>query len=350
MKFALVKPRIEKISNLFEDNHKIHVFFCLILLFVLGFIVFSSRYAISLVPRAIFTYLLLLASTYSGRWISRRWLLNEQWVIAAIMAIIFATSFSFVGVLSYMYFLNFRSNENGSVQFLMIIPIFVILFLFSGGFIAVIRSARREQVKVLRLSQQRKESELTLLHSQLSPHFLFNTLNNLYGLSITQHEKIPDLLLRLSELLRYSIYETNQELVTLNDELGYIKNYIELEKIRIGNRLLLHIEMDKVAESIKIAPMVFIVFVENSFKHSKNSTDHRIHININLSVRGDTIHFDIENSLPGEKVEKSTCKDGSGLGIGNTVKRLDLLYAGEYSLEQKKENGYYKVHLQLKIK
>ncbi|WP_170299243.1 sensor histidine kinase [Larkinella terrae] len=195
------------------------------------------------------------------------------------------------------------------------------------------------------------QSELHLLQSQLSPHFLFNTLNNLYGISITQHEKIPALLLKLADLLRYSVYDTKELFVPLKDELAYINNYIDFEKIRVGERLALTTSIEDFNLSdIRIAPMLLIVFIENAFKHSKNTTDQKISIEITLKVWGNSILFSVRNTKGKSPDEGSISENSSGLGLANVKKRLDLVYPNAHDLKIDNEDSYYLVMLQLKVK
>lgn len=347
----LVKLRVDFFTKLFEKGIRIHLFFCLSLLFVFVIITFSSRYAISLIPRAIFSYFLLLACAYTGRWICRRWLRKDNWIVLIASYILAAGFFSLIGAAGYMYFLHLEPEGNTVVFLFVTIPGFVIMFLFGGGFVAVSRTARREQIHRLLISQQQKESELSLLLSQLSPHFLFNTLNNLYGLAITQHEKIPALLLKLSGLLRYAVYETRQEFVSLNDELDYIRNYIELEKIRIDEGLVLTVQLENVSDTIRIAPMLLIIFVENAFKHAKNTIGHKILIDIKLSVSNGYIVFFAGNSYKAQPEENFLFRERGGIGIDNAIKRLELVYGkGGYLLEQRRERDYYTVELTIKAR
>lgn len=346
----LVKLRADFFTKEFEKGIKIHLFFCLALLFVFVIITFSSRYAISLIPRAIFSYFLLLACAYTGRWICRRWLRKDNWIVLVVYYILAIAVFSLIGAVGYMYFLNLEL-EGSLFVFFLTIPGFVIIFLVGGGFVAISRAARREQIHRLLISQQQKESELSLLLSQLSPHFLFNTMNNLYGLAITQHEKIPALLLKLSDLLRYAVYETKQEFVSLNDELDYIRNYIELERIRVDEGLSLTVQMDNTGNGIRIAPMLLIIFVENAFKHAKNTIGHKIAIDIKLSVSNGYIMFFAGNSYKDRPDDGSLIRERRGVGINNAIKRLELVYgSGGYSLKQLKEHDYYTVELTIKAR
>jgi sensor histidine kinase YesM len=194
-------------------------------------------------------------------------------------------------------------------------------------------------------------SELRLLQSQLSPHFLFNTLNNLYGLSITQHEKIPVLLLKLSDLLRYSVYDSKELFVPLKNELEYINNYIDFEKIRIGDRLQLTTSIESITDDrIKIAPMLLIVFIENAFKHSKNTLEKEVFIDITLKTWGDSILFSVKNSYSSSANESSGLRTDKGLGLVNVRKRLQLLYVDAYDLKVHSEDEFFTVMLQLKSK
>ncbi|OZI09715.1 hypothetical protein BWI93_02290 [Siphonobacter sp. BAB-5385] len=226
---------------------------------------------------------------------------------------------------------------------------FTALSILVGMFVKHIRTAITLQLKDAQVSAEQSQSELQLLQSQLSPHFLFNTLNNLYGLSLTDHEKVPPLLLKLSDLLRYSVYETKVLWVPLVDELSYLDNYIAFEKIRLGDRLNLRVQWESIHDpSVQIAPMLLIVFVENAFKHSKNTVESKITIEIELKRWADSILFSVRNSY--EKLEAQTLNKNSGLGLENARKRLELLYPGEHTLTINAQPTFYQVLLQLKKK
>jgi LytS/YehU family sensor histidine kinase len=210
------------------------------------------------------------------------------------------------------------------------------------------RSITQKQLEEARKAAAQSKGELQLLQSQLSPHFLFNTLNNLYGLSITQHEKIPSLLLRLSELLRYSVYEAGEAYVPLKMELDYINNYIEFEKIRMGDRLVLTTEIQSLSTNdILIPPMLLIVFVENAFKHAGNTSAKKLFIDIKLAVEGKIIAFRVTNSYSREQATRKLPGKNSGMGLANVYKRLELLYPAEHILERHEENDIYTVTLQI---
>lgn len=228
---------------------------------------------------------------------------------------------------------------------------FLLASLALGVLIKLARSVDQSELRKAQAVTASTQSELHLLQSQLSPHFLFNTLNNLYGLSLTQHQKIPPLLLRLSDLLRYSVYDANELFVSLKDELAYIDNYVEFEKIRIGDRLKLTIDIEKISDpSIKIAPMLLIVFIENAFKHSKNTIEDKISVELSLRIWGTSILFSVKNSQNKTTEENSITAKSSGFGLVNVKKRLELLYPNRYVLEIENEEDRYSVSLLLKMK
>jgi sensor histidine kinase YesM len=226
----------------------------------------------------------------------------------------------------------------------------MILGTASGALIKVIHAVTENQLHEAQSEASHNKSELHLLQSQLSPHFLFNTLNNMYGLSITDHQKLPLLLLKLAELLRYSVYDVSELYVPLAKEMDYIKNYIEFERIRIGDKLLLTTDLEEMIDAdVKIAPMLLIVFLENAFKHSKNTAGKQIFIHISLRTWENSILFSVKNTY-GEKDASSKLFDSSnsGFGLQNVTKRLELLYPKAHELHVGTDEVFYKVALQLK--
>lgn len=236
-------------------------------------------------------------------------------------------------------------------EFLLISSLSVLGFQFIGFSITAIHNTFVNQLQQARIAEQQKQVELNLLQSRLSPHFLFNTLNNMYGLSITKPELLPTMLLKLSDLLRYSVYDTKNTFVSLTDELKYIKNYIEFEQLRIGEKLNIQVNLNCIdKENICIAPMLLIVFIENAFKHSKNTGERKIEIFITLEIKDNVLCFFIKNTSRLDAEKRVEIKDQSGLGLATTLKRLNLLYPNQYSLKQSNKNGYYEIEFFLKIK
>ncbi len=261
------------------------------------------------------------------------------------------TSFLIIALIFFAFiffsFLIRKSIYNPSDVSVVIILIFTVLILaISFGFAAnMFLTITQNRWNFSEAKALVSQSELQLLQSQLSPHFLFNTLNNLYSLSLIKDDKLPGLLLKLSELLRYSVYQTGDAFVPLTDELAYIKNYIEFEKIRLDSRLSLNVNLEENPE-IKIAPMLLIVFIENAFKHSKNTSSDKIMVDIKLKIWENSILFSVSNSY--EKEKQNTLNKSSGLGLENAKRRLELLYPNRYDLKIEDDGQMYKLMLQLK--
>jgi two-component system sensor histidine kinase LytS len=198
------------------------------------------------------------------------------------------------------------------------------------------------------LDKQRQENELRHLKAQLNPHFLFNTLNNLYGLSVVESKKLPDLMLRLSELLRYSLYDTNQVYVPLKKELDYITNYVELERIRLSDKTDIRMEVSGDYTDQYIAPLLLIIFIENSFKHFSSPKDRQPYVCMLFRLSNKRLQVYIKNSVdPNYTVVKN--KSIEGLGLSNVKQRLDLIYPQKYSLGITRENASFEVKLDIEL-
>jgi hypothetical protein len=292
-----------------------------------------------------------VAGVYVGRYLSALWLGRHQ-IVPDRLYILFVSLILASATLLFLH-MEYPLRSRTSINlFLSIIPL-SFLSISVGVLIKLVRTSIQRQVTDATVSAEQSRSELRFLQSQLSPHFLFNTLNNLYGISITRHERIPALLLKLSDLLRYSVYEGKEPFVPLVDEMNYIRNYIDFEKLRIGDRLEMSTDIEEVTNpTIRIAPLVLIVFIENAFKHAKNTVDQKINIDLNLKISGSHIVFNIGNSYTASNSAANAARTAgtNGIGLANTVKRLDLLYGSEYELGNTSENGFYHVMLRLPIK
>jgi sensor histidine kinase YesM len=287
---------------------------------------------------------------FIGRYAARLWIRKNEVVprpvfirLGTILIICIVLVFSLA---------EFTTHTNRTFLRILFIGLpFTVLSLTLGIIVKLIRTSIKNQLVEAKAVAEQSQSELRFLQNQLSPHFLFNTLNNMYGLSLTQHEKIPGLLLKLSDLLRYSVYDAKELFVPLKNELTYIKDYIDFEKIRIGDKLELTTSLEEpIDPSITVAPLLLIVFIENAFKHSKNTTEQKIYITITLKTWMNSILFSVKNSSNGLKNETNLLKENSGFGLENVRKRLELLYKGNYELNIDENNSYYHVMLQLKTK
>ncbi|MFH0757993.1 MAG: histidine kinase [Bacteroidota bacterium] len=196
------------------------------------------------------------------------------------------------------------------------------------------------QNKMLSAQLHFKEQELYYLKKQIHPHFLFNTLNTIYGLALKKSEHTPDIILKLSNLLDYILYQVDKPKVSLKEEVLHIKEYIELEKIRFQDTLKIAFNTHEIDVEIQIAPMLLMPFVENAFKHGARKNGY-LEILIDIRAENRTLDFRIKNSvLPSELEEGSP-----GIGLENFRKRLDLHYNGKYELETVISDEWYSARL-----
>ncbi len=193
------------------------------------------------------------------------------------------------------------------------------------------------------------ENELKYLRSQIQPHFFFNTLNNLYSLTIDKSDKAPNLILKLSDLMKYFLYETGKEFQTLDKEIIHIKNYIEIEKLRYNQDLKVKLNIKGKLKTTKIRPMLLIPLVENAFKHGARNSKKNIFINIDLLVTSKIIHFRVENSF--SKQTKPITAQRGGIGLSNIKKRLEINYGLEnFSFNTFDEKNKYIADLKINLK
>jgi two-component system LytT family sensor kinase len=286
----------------------------------------------------------ILVCVYSGRWLSSKWLSGKSILLFILLSITITGVLSAIGIGSWIYLSAYQSEN-----FFIITPLFTIIFLLLGAGSFIGGTLVKQQINEAKILQRQKESELDLLISQLSPHFLFNTLNNIYGMSLNRPQQVPEHILKLSDLLRYSVYLSKKPLVTLHEELVYLRNYLDFERIRIGKNLKLTANFEEVDENVKITPMLFIIFIENAFKHSKNATGNPVTIEIILGANQNAISFHISNTYISKK-SNTLSEESTGVGQTNALKRLDLLYPGRFDLKTEIREGLYLVSLKIKIK
>ncbi|MGO4773387.1 sensor histidine kinase [Flavobacterium sp. W22_SRS_FK3] len=208
----------------------------------------------------------------------------------------------------------------------------------------------KEQRRVTDLEKSQLETELLFLKSQISPHFFFNTLNNIYALSVEKSNKTPKIVLKLSELMRYMLYETKSKRQTLENEILCIQNYLDLERIRNGERLEVNMFISGDIHDKEISPVLLLTFVENAFKHGVNKNTGNVIIDINFDVKDDFLYFKISNPMPTITKHKDNFNTSSGIGIENAKKRLELGYnKNDYKLSFKNKKNIFVVKLTIKV-
>ena len=233
----------------------------------------------------------------------------------------------------------------------------LIMAVFKTNFFVVITSLfhfvkewmklKDENLRYTEKAQEQLEAELSLLKGQVNPHFLFNTLNNLYSLSLHDSKKTPELILKLSQLLSYMLYECKDETVSLEKEITFIRNYIDLEAIRVEDIANVHFEIKGSNPGHKIPPLLFIPLIENAFKHGISSEVEHSDIHIKIHIDENKIEMNTENPFDNTQIDDGN--NHKGLGLENVSKRLELLYPNKYRLDINQNGDYFKTHLVLEI-
>ncbi|WP_111707699.1 sensor histidine kinase [Lutibacter citreus] len=238
-----------------------------------------------------------------------------------------------------------KTVTNQELELKMFINFIGIMFL-ALIFASSIKIARDSFIR----RQQGQIAELKLLKAQLNPHFLFNTLNNLYGLSVIKSDKLPGLMLKLSDLLRYSLYETKETFSPLEKEIVYLENYIALEKIRLEDKVTINFTKEGEFYSHKIAPMLLIVFVENAFKHLAILKDEKSNVTIHIKKENGKLNFKCSNSSELTSIrDKELEKGKNGIGLNNAIKRLKIMYPEKHKLNIYNNTNKFTVELILEL-
>lgn len=187
------------------------------------------------------------------------------------------------------------------------------------------------QDKLRRLESEKATAELEALKSQVNPHFLFNSLNNLYSLALDKDERTPGIILRLSEMMRYLLYESNANFVPLEKEIAHLHNYVEMQKLRVGEQVKINFEVTGETAGKQVAPLLFLLLVENGFKHGIKGDTQGTFIHVQLQIAENQLIFKTENNKGAvDDVEKG--QYSGGVGLENLRRRLNLLYPGKHQL------------------
>ena len=276
---------------------------------------------------------------------------NRRWLFWAGNALILAA-------LVYVFFYNFnprsfiehipdeRHRQFALANFYASSLVAILMSAFLAGIALLVHHVRRSMVVKQQLKeeqQKRTEAELEWLKNQLNPHFLFNTLNNISSLVQIDADKAQDAIAQLSDLLRYAMYESRHETVPIQGEVEFMRNYISLMELRCNDKTEVNTHFSNFNNQLNIAPLLFISLIENAFKHGVSSS-RPSKIDISLIQNADQLVFTCDNTnYPKDDADRS----GSGIGLENTRRRLELMYAGRYTWEQSLENDIYHVRISL---
>lgn len=322
------------------------------------FYLYNSNFNITLIAKAIITNAGFAMAVYINLYLLiPKFLKQKSYIFYVFWLIVLLTASSLVVQLIIFYplrkvlhisesFSAFDNNIHSAFFFATLGYVAVSSFL---KFIKDWISMQDLNYKLAKIEQQKLEAELKTLKGQLNPHFLFNSLNNIYSLALVKSGKVPDLILQLSDLMRHIIYESKEKYISLGKEIEFVNNFITLQKIRVSENVKIEYAIQGEIPSAKIAPLLFEPFIDNAFKHGLpgNEGEDFIEIIFNFN-QPEVLDFSISNNF--EEHENPGHKN-SGIGISNVKQRLKLLYnQNDYALTTKKEDHIFSVHLQLQLK
>lgn len=283
-----------------------------------------------------------------------RYFLQKKYFMTGVMfigAVLLASLLQHLLDLFFIYDLFYNGRDPG-LQFSLPKALKIALGVYPvvafAAFVKVAKHWYEKEKQARELEQQKLEAELNFLKGQIHPHFLFNTLNNLYALTLKKAESAPEVVLKLSELLSFMLYECNSRTVSLTKELKLIENFISLEKIRYDDRLVVHYHKKGAFSSEEIPPMLLLPFVENAFKHGASDSLDEVVVDIDVTVKDSVLTFVVENTRP-EIPEKSEMEYQKGIGLKNVRRRLELLYNGYYSLKTEDLETKYRITLSTEL-
>ena len=337
-----------------------HLLFWLgsITLLTLIFYIYDEKFYLNLITKAIVTNIGFAIAVYFNLYfLVPKFLKHKHYIFYIFWLIVLLTISSLIIQFLFIYplhnlfgtseqFIRFDSTLHSAFFFTTFVYVVTTSFL---KFIKEWLSMQDLNLKLAKSERQKLEAELKSLKGQLNPHFLFNSLNNIYSLALIKSDKVPDLILKLSDLMRHIIYESKENYISLEKEIEFVDNFIALQKIRTADQTKIKYSITGDIPSGKIAPLLFEPFIDNAFKYGLpgDDTSDFISITFDFSEAG-YINFKSVNNFEDLGNSDNKC---SGIGIENVKQRLKFLYKpNEYNLTIKKENQIFSVSLRLKIK
>lgn len=322
-------------------------------LYIFWIMIFQKRaFAFSTTVTIQFCYLIFIAANfyfnlyytvpkflYKRKYLSFIILFLGAIIIAALLRVPLAT------YLNYHFFLKGKPQLAASDLFFnSLLNIFIWVVCLVAAKVIIDRF--RFQQYIDEMAKQKEQAELDFLNAQFNPHFLFNSINSIYGHIDKQNTIARNMLLTFSEMLRYQLYDCNSSNINIEKEMKYIKNYVALQKERRDDTLAIHVSIDDNIKGFSIAPLLFIAFIENSFKYVGNDEDADNCINISVKKENDVLIFRCYNTK--EKNFKNNLEH-KGIGINNAKRRLQLLYANKHNLSIREEENFYEVNLKIQL-
>ena len=343
------KVILEKVAQLM-----LHLIFWLaVLIFYTYFFDAGNKSFIETLQFSLFLMPITIATTYISIYkLIPEYLINKRYfhfILYSTYTFIISAYLVMVSMFfSLIYLSNFQYEDMAPATknvFFVLSAVYLVTFVAGSIKLVKINLNNIEQnallkTKILQTQLRLKEQELNYLKMQIHPHFLFNTLNTLYGFALKKEDETPEMILKLSNLLDYLLYQTDKQEVLLTEEIAHIQDYISLEKMRFNETLKVVFNTSIEDENQKIAPMLLLPFIENSFKHGKIKNGF-LDISINLENNVDKLNFKVENSADSLEIENK------GIGLENIRKRLELIYPNKHSLTIKPSSTSFEIQLTL---
>ena len=355
---SFISSSISSFNTVKEQFFKLKIYrylFWVFFLFIINRLIGADTgFEKNLLPALLFTVIHIMAS-YINIYLFIPFLLYKRrylyYLLVTGLTILF---FCFpLAILTNTFFLDnkFLAANIWTPMFFFINSMYLLLTVSITSFFHIFSEWYSQDRENKSLQELNISNELKLLKAQINPHFLFNSLNGLYALTLSKSDKAPEMVMSLSNILRYLLYESSESKVPLEREVEYLNDLINLEKIRMGDRMSVDFQVNGDISAIMIEPFLFINFVENSIKHGVSAQNEKSWIHILLKVENDhkKLYFEIENSMPDEnKTQKNEIP--GGIGLQNIKKRLKLLYPNKHTLDITENNGTYSVILKLDLK
>ncbi|RJE71474.1 sensor histidine kinase [Reichenbachiella sp. MSK19-1] len=342
------------VKYLFQSRVVSHIFFwgSYVLFYTLLWGSYDDDYVGSFAIQLMFVPVKMLLTYYTLYILLPKYILKGRWLPFVFLLIASAfTGGALYRLIAYyieypLYFpqyidgdpLNFYKIIKGIMDIYIVVFLALVIKLLKYWYV-------NQQDKQI-LAHEKLEAELKFLKTQINPHFLFNTLNNLYALTLKKSDYAPEVVLKLSEMINYMLYECNAHKVLLDNELNFIKNYIEIERMRHGDDLDIKAMINGDSANVYIAPMILLPFIENSFKHGINEELNKSWIDFDLTVTDEQLVLKLANS---KSETQHLIESNQGIGLTNVKRRLDLLYKKGYSLEIHDEQRSYTVSLSINL-
>lgn len=346
-------PFFNKLNNLVVKYKLYHLPFWGTYVVLLAFLLSPiDEFQYYLPNAAILVFFHAAVSYFNNYLLFPLYLFNRKYVLYVLSLLLSISLVCFPIAFVYYRFLiedEMQKNLVWTSDFFINNALFILFTVAITASIRLFSNWYKQQISNRQLEKLNIENELKFLKTQINPHFLFNSLNNLYALTLKKSDNAPEIVLKLSNILRYVLYEGTAQRVPLTKEIEYLQDYLELERLRLGGRATIKFETEGNLFGCQIEPMLFINFLENSFKHGV-STDAGIswvHILLSVDKEQKILEMKIENSKP-EKPD--IIRQHGGIGLENVKKRLMLLYPDTHTLNIEDKKNTYIVHLKLLLK